>query len=56
MNDFTKEEQKTLYRLKKPVVTFNLIQIALDKEVKKHGYRDHKDFLKATGWFNRDNA
>jgi hypothetical protein len=53
MNDFTKEEKKTFDLLKKPLVTFNLIQMAMDKEAKKHGYRDHKDFLQTTGWFNR---
>lgn len=54
MNNFTKEEQKTLERLKIPLLKFSLIKLAMDKEANKHGYRDLKDFLKTTGWFNRD--
>lgn len=49
-NDFTKEEQDILDRLKKPKHSFSHVQEKVDEICRNHGFKDHEDFLIKTGW------
>lgn len=53
MNDFTKEEKLVYKALEKPLLSFDEIQVALDKEAQRLGYENHQDLLIKTGWTER---
>lgn len=52
-DEFAKEEQDILDKLKKPVITFEEVQEAMDEEAQVLGYENHKDLLTKIGWLNR---
>jgi DNA integrity scanning protein DisA with diadenylate cyclase activity len=47
------DEQTLLNRIKKPVVTFEKIQVLLDNNSKSLGYDSLEDMKEKTGWNNR---
>lgn len=55
MNELTKEEQEIINKIKKPLISFDEIQKAMDAKAQEFGYENHMDFLSKTGWLDRFN-
>jgi hypothetical protein len=52
-SDLNSSEKDLLEKIKKPLITFDEIQKAMDKHARDLGYADHNEFLIKSGWSNR---